>query len=31
MDLASKGQGHNPLITENGLCRIIAFLLHLTS
>ena len=29
--LGSKGQGHNALITENGLCRIIAFNLHLSS
>ena len=26
-----KGQGHNALITENGLCFIIAFLVHLSS
>ena len=26
----SKGQGHNAFITENGLCRIIAFPLHLS-
>ena len=24
-----EGHGHNALITENGLCRIIAFPLHL--
>ena len=27
----SKGQGHNALITENGLCHIIPFHLHLLS
>ena len=26
-----KGQGHNALIIENGLCRIISFSLHLSS
>ena len=26
-----KGQGHNALIVENGLCRIISFSLHLSS
>ena len=26
-----KGQGHNTLIIENGLCRIISFSLHLSS
>ena len=33
IDLGSKVkvQGHNALITENGLCRIIAFPLHLSS
>ena len=29
--LGSKGQGHNVLIKENGLCRIVAFPLHLSS
>ena len=31
MGFGVKGQGHNALITENGLCLIIAFPLHLSS
>ena len=31
MDFRIQGQGHNALITENSICRIIAFLLLLSS
>ena len=31
IDFGVKGQSHNALITENGLCRIISFPLHLSS